>query len=110
MADDEDEKPEAESAKSTSAWLYLLVLAIPGILSILVGLIVPGTYGLNALIPVLLGCPLAGIIGGVMFAADLRKQSRPDSAILGALMAMVFTIASAGIAYGGCFVSFGVMR
>ncbi len=105
--DDENKTTAEPSADGTKrppsrGWLILGILACPGVLSLIVLMVEPGDYGGNALLPILFGCPIAGIGAAWLFAAGLRKASMGHRVAAGITMALVFTVLSAGLAFGGC--------
>ncbi len=81
--------------------LILGMLASPAVLSFLVLLVVPGEYGLNAFLPLLL-CPVVGIVAGVLVASGLQYSTQGERLLVGFFLVIGFTIASASLAFSGC--------
>jgi hypothetical protein len=91
-----------------SGWWILLILLAPLCISLLALTYDSGNYGEIGLLALLVACPTAGIIVGFLFAARLRNPSVAQRIVAGFGMSIVFTVASAALACGGCAVIFKV--
>ncbi len=87
------------------AWQIFLILLAPGLLSLLILAVAPrDNYVENGLLMLIFGCPTAGIVCGWLFAIRLGHLEKLNRIATGFVMAIVFTVASVALAFGGCAV------
>lgn len=97
---EQENRPERRSHLSRE-WQYLVLLATPGILFLIVLFMVPSAYAISAFVLILCGCPAVGIGCGCLYVSGLDSVGRLGKVVIGVLMAAVFTATSLAIAYGG---------
>ena len=104
----ESSQVSADARPGCAGWIYLVVLLAPmvlGCLALLEGSKDGIGLGLTAFF---LGSPIAGIATGCGFASGLRKLSPGQRIAAGFGMSLVFTAASAALAWGGCTAFFAL--
>ena len=103
MADRENNEPGG----GFQPWLILLILGAPSVFS-MIALSSARDYGESAIITLMVGSPIAGIVAACIFGTRFKRplSGTHIAAILG--MIIVFTIASVALSFAGCFALFEV--
>lgn len=114
---DPESAPETSAEALTPAakgcrfnpWLFFGILAVPGIISILVLSNNSRNYGESALITLIIGSVIAGLICGIHFTITLRSMATGLKVAIGIVSVIGCAGASFALGMGGCFLIATVM-
>lgn len=105
---DEVTTPTAKGCRF-NPWLFFGILALPGIISILVLANDNSNYGETALMTLMIGSVIAGLICGIHFTLTLRSMATGLKVAIGIVSVLGCAGASFALGMGGCYLIAVVM-
>ena len=114
---DPESAPKSSTEVSTPAakgcrfnpWLFFGILALPGVISILVLSNDNSNYGESALITLIIGSAIAGLICGIHFTLAQRTMAIGLKILIGIVSVIGCAGASFALGMGGCYLIAAVM-